>query len=308
MISLSTYLTRHAQALIGALGRLLRRPLGTLLTVLAIAIALALPATLWLLVKNARLATGNVADSIELSVYLNTDVALEKAEQLAAAARARPDVGKVTVISADSALAEFREYSGFGAALDALEGNPLPHVILLKPTATAATPGGVESLRRFLTAWPEVERVQSDSEWVRRLAAMLDLARDLLLAFASVLAVGVLAVIGNAIRLEISARRAEIEVTKLVGGSDAFVRRPFLYEGFFFGLLGGLAAAGIVVLLTTLLTGAVVALTSLYGGGFVLSGLEPLEAGAMIGGGALLGVVGAWLGAARLIARIEPKD
>lgn len=308
MISPGTYFTRHIQALFGAIGRLLRRPVGTLLTVLAIAIALALPATLWLAVKNARLATGNVADSIELSVYLKTEVALEKAEQLASAARARADVGTVTVISADAALAEFREYSGFGAALDALEGNPLPHVILIKPAAAAATSSGVESLRRYLTAWPEVERVQADSDWVRRLSTILDLARQVLAAFAVVLAVGVLAVIGNAVRLEIGSRRAEIEVTKLVGGSNAFVRRPFLYEGFFFGLLGGLAAAGIAAGVVAQLAGPVSQLSALYGGKFVLQGLEPAEIGALIGVGALLGVLGAWLGAARLITRIEPRD
>jgi len=307
MISPGTYFSRHAQALLSAFGRLLRQPLGTVLTVFVIAIALALPTTLWLLVKNARIATGDVTDSIELSVFFKADVPLEQAEQLAAAARQRPGVGEVTLIAADDALEEFRQYSGFGAALDALQGNPLPHVIVVKPEVLYANPSGVESLKRYLAAWPEVETVQFDGEWVRRLTAILDLLRNVFVVFAVVLGIGVLAVVGNAIRLEIRARRSEIEVTKLVGGTNAFVRRPFLYEGVIFGLLGGGAAVGIVSLAVASLIEPVSRLALLYGGQFVLSGIGAIETTVLVVGGALLGVIGAWLGAARLIARIEAR-
>ena len=307
MISPGTYFSRHAQALLSAFGRLLRQPLGTVLTVFVIAIALALPTTLWLLVKNARIAAGDVTDSIELSVFFKADVPLEQAEQLAAAARQRPGVGEVTLIAADDALEEFRQYSGFGAALDALQGNPLPHVIVVKPEVLYANPSGVESLKRYLAAWPEVETVQFDGEWVRRLTAILDLLRNVFVVFAVVLGIGVLAVVGNAIRLEIRARRSEIEVTKLVGGTNAFVRRPFLYEGVVFGLLGGGAAVGIVSLAVASLIEPVGRLALLYGGQFVLSGIGAIEATVLVVGGALLGVIGAWLGAARLIARIEAR-
>ncbi|MEY2624631.1 MAG: hypothetical protein RL412_406 [Pseudomonadota bacterium] len=307
MISPGTYFSRHAQALLSAFGRLIRQPLGTLLTIFVIAIALALPSTLWLVVKNARIAAGDVTDSIELSVFFKTDVPLEKAEQLTAAARQRPGVGEVTLIPADDALEEFRRYSGFGAALDALQGNPLPHVIIVRPDTAYANPQGVESLKRYLSAWPEVETVQFDGEWVRRLTAILDLLRNVFAVFAVVLGVGVLAVVGNAIRLEIRARRSEIEVTKLVGGTNAFVRRPFLYEGVIFGLFGGAAAVGVVSLAVASLIEPVGRLAALYGGRFALTGLEPLEALVLIFGGSLLGVLGAWLGAARLIARIEAR-
>lgn len=307
MISPGTYFSRHAQAFLSALGRLIRQPLGTMLTIFVIAIALALPSTLWLLVKNARIAAGDVTDSIELSVFFKTDVPLAKAEQLAEAARQRPGVEEAILISADEALEEFRQYSGFGAALDALQGNPLPHVITLRPDVAYANPQGVESLKRYLSAWPEVETVQFDGEWVRRLTAILDLLRNVFAVFAIVLGVGVLAVVGNAIRLEIRARRSEIEVTKLVGGTNAFVRRPFLYEGVIFGLLGGAAAVGIVSLAVASLIEPVGRLASLYGGRYALVGIEPLEALVLISGGTLLGVLGAWLGAARLIARIEAR-
>jgi len=307
MISPATYFSRHAQALVSAFGRLIRQPLGTLLTVFVIAIALALPSTLWLLVKNARIAAGDVTDSIELAVYFKTDVPLEKAEQLAESARQRTGVGEVTLIAADDALEEFRTYSGFGAALDALQGNPLPHVILIRPQADYANTNGIETLRRYLAAWPEVDSVQFDGEWVRRLGAILDLLRNVFAVFAVVLGVGVLVLIGNAIRLEIRARRAEIEVTKLVGGTNAFVRRPFLYEGLTFGALGGGAAVGVVSLAVAVLVAPVDRLASLYGGRFALSGLEPLEGLLIVLAGALLGLLGAWLGAARLIARIEAR-
>jgi cell division transport system permease protein len=216
-------------------------------------------------------------------------------------------MGEVTLISADDALEEFREYSGFGAALDALQGNPLPHVIIVRPDTAYANPQGVDSLKRYLSAWPEVETVQFDGEWVRRLTAILDLLRNVFAVFAVVLGAGVLAVVGNAIRLEIRARRSQIEVTKLVGGTNAFVRRPFLYEGMIFGLLGGAAAVGIVSLAVASLIEPVGRLASLYGGRLALTGLEPLEALVLIFGGGLLGVLGAWLGAARLIVKIEAR-
>ncbi len=177
---------------------------------------------------NAQLATGNFANAVDVSVYLKTDVPLAKAQQLAQAARERADVASVTLIPADKGLEEFRTYSGFGAALQALESNPLPHMLHVRPRAEDVSAAALESLRRYLSAWPEVELVQVDSEWVMRFNAILEVLRRLLLIAAALLGLGWLAVIGNTIRLEIQNRRAEIEVTKLVGGSNSYVRRPFL--------------------------------------------------------------------------------
>src|SRR5262249_54895341 len=155
-------------------------------------------------------------------------------------------VAHVKLISADKAMAEFKEYSGFGAALDALKENPLPHVLHVQPRNDSQTAAAVESLRRYFSAWPEVDLVQVDSDWVKRFNAILEVLRRLLIIAAALLGAGVLAVIGNTIRLEILNRRAEIEVTKLVGGSNAFVRRPFLYTGVLYGLGGALLAWAIV--------------------------------------------------------------
>jgi cell division transport system permease protein len=308
MTSPLTYFARHLQALLGALGHLLRQPLGTLLSIAVISLALTLPACLYLLVKNARAATGRITEAIELTVYLKTDVSLERARQLADSAGARREAGRVTLISADEGLAEFRKYSGFGAALEALQGNPLPHVISLRPRSDRADPSSIASLQRYLGSWPEADIVQVDNEWVRRLSALLGLLERVFQVFAALLAFGVLAIIGNAIRLEISARRAEIEVTKLVGGSNAYVRRPFLYLGGLYGLLGAALAALWLIALATALEPWLLQLARLYGSGFQLVGLTTEELGGLLGGGTLLGLLGAWIGAARHLSRIEPRQ
>jgi cell division transport system permease protein len=306
-VTLGVALTRHLQALLGSLGRLARSPLSTLLTLLVIALALALPASLKLLVTNAQAATGNFGNAIELSVYLKNDVPLAKAQQLAAAARGRADVAAVRLISADQGLEDFRSYSGFGAALAALKENPLPHVLHVRPRAETSSAAALQALRGYFSAWPEVDLVQVDSQWVLRFNAILEVLRRLLLMAAALLAVGVLAVIGNTIRLEIAARRAEIEVIKLVGGSNSFVRRPFLYTGIIYGLGGALLAWGIIALAVGLLAEPAASLARLYGSRYLLRGPTPEEIGALLGAGAALGWLGAWISATRHLRSIEPR-
>jgi len=284
-----------------------RSPLSTLLTLTVIALALALPASLRLLVSNAQAATGDFGNAIELSVYFKTEVPLAKAQQLATAARSRPDVAEVRLISADQGLADFRTYSGFGEALAALKENPLPHVLHVRPRGSASSPQALAALRAYFTAWPEVDVVQVDAQWVQRFNAILEVLRQLLVIAAALLGVGVLAVVGNTIRLEIAGRRAEIEVIKLVGGSNAYVRRPFLYTGMLYGLLGALLAWGIVALAVLLLSDPVATLAKLYSSRFELRGPTAEEIGVLLGGGAALGWLGAWISAARHLRSIEPR-
>jgi cell division transport system permease protein len=298
---------RHVQALLASCGRLMRDPLATLMTVLVIALALALPAALRLLVTNAQAATGNFANALDLSVYLKTDVPLSKAQQLAQAAQQRPDVAAVTLIPADQGLEDFRRYSGFGDALAALKENPLPHVLHVRPRTDGNGSGELAALRRYFGAWPEVDLVQVDTDWVMRFNAILELLRRVLLIAAALLGVGVLAIIGNTIRLEIAARRAEIEVTKLVGGSNGFVRRPFLYTGVLYGLSGALIAWAIIAGAVTLLAEPVATLAHLYGSRYSLRGLALQDVGALLGSGIVLGWLGAWLSAARHLRAIEPR-
>jgi cell division transport system permease protein len=306
-MSIGAYGARHAQAFLGALGRLSRNPLASFLTILVVALALALPMGLKLLVTNARVATGDFKDAVDLSVYLKTNVALTKAEQLARSARERPDVAEVTLIPAEKALEEFRTYSGFGAALEVLEQNPLPHVLHVHPAPSASTPAAVEALRQYFAAWPEVDLVQIDSEWVTRFNAILDVLRKVLLVAAILLGLGVLAVVGNTIRLEILNRRAEIEVTKLVGGSNGFVRRPFLYTGLMYGLGGAALAWAIITATVFVLSGPVATLAQLYGSQYALAGLDARDSTILLGSGAVLGWLGAWISASRHLREIEPR-
>jgi cell division transport system permease protein len=306
-LGLTSYGARHVQALLGSLGQLARNPFSTILTLIVIALALALPLGLGLLVTNVRIATGGFANAIDLSVYFKTDVPLAKAEQLAKSARERPGIAQIDVISADAALAEFRAYSGFGAALGVLNANPLPHVLHVHPASDAESAASLDALRRYFAAWPEVDVVQIDAQWVERFNAILEVLRRVLMIAAAILGAGVIAVIGNTIRLEILNRRGEIEVTKIVGGSNGFVRRPFLYTGILYGLGGALLAWGITASAIRMLAAPVATLARTYGSRYVLVGPTPQELGILIAGGVILGWLGAWLSAARHLRSIEPR-
>ena len=305
--AVSSYGTRHLQALFGALGRLSRTPLATLLTLIVIGVALALPAGLALVVNNLRLATGDLSNAVDFTVHFKLGTPIERVQQLAKNARERPGIESVTVTTSDQALAEFKEASGFGDALTALEDNPLPHHLTVRPSKNASGPTEVESMRRYFSAFPEVEIVQLDLDWVRRLHSLLDLLKRALWVVMSVLGLGVLAVIGNTIRLEIQHRRAEIEVTKLVGGSNAFVRRPFLYTGLFYGLGGALLAGLIVMGGLAYLDQTVRELSAQYGGSYRMTGLGPEGAGVLAGVGAVLGWLGALISTGRHLRQIEPR-
>ncbi len=306
-MGISVYGARHAQAFLGSLGRLARSPFATFLTVLVIGLALALPLAVQLLVTNASRATGGFTSAVDVSVYFKENVPFEKVRQLAADARARAGVAEVTVISADDALKEFQKYSGFGAALQALQRNPLPNVLHVRPAADALSPSALDRLERYFAAWPEVDTVQVDSAWVQRLNAILAVLQRVLLVAAVLLGVGVLAVVGNTVRLEIQNRRAEIEVMKLVGGSNTFVRRPFLYTGVIYGVAGALIAWCVVSVALFVLAGSVADLARLYGSEYTLAGPAVDEVLWLLGGGALLGWLGAWISATRHLRRIEPR-
>jgi cell division transport system permease protein len=304
---MSSYFTRHLQALFGALGRLVRAPMATLLTLIVIGVALSLPAGLALLVNNLRVATGDLGNALDFTVHFKLGTPIERVQTLAKNARERSGVESVTVRTADQALDEFKTASGFGDALSALADNPLPHHLVVRPLATASSPAEVENLRRYFAAFPEVDIVQLDLDWVRKLHSLLDVLKRMFWIVVAVLGLGVLAVIGNTIRLEIQHRRPEIEVTKLVGGSNAFVRRPFLYTGLFYGLGGALLAALIVVGGMAYLGQAVGDLSVQYGSRFAMEGLGSRGLGLLAGVGAGLGWLGALISTGRHLRAIEPR-
>ncbi len=273
-----------------------------------IGIALALPAALYLTVANMRAVTDGLDDTVQLSAYLALSTTAAQAKQAATAIEAREGVGDAVLVSPDEGLAEFRKLSGIGDALEALPENPLPWLVMVRPSPPHDTAAALDALAAELRKIERVDLVEADTAWVRRIHAIEDTIERLVLLVAAVLAAGVLAVVGNTIRLEINGRRAEIEVTKLVGGSNAFVRRPFLYSGLWQGLGGGLLAfapgrRG---------PGRARALRRAAFGGlwrlFHACGASPARNGrVVVGGGALLGLLGAWLAATYHLRRIEPR-
>jgi cell division transport system permease protein len=237
-LNVQAYFMRHAQTLVGSLGRLAREPFASFMTMAVIAIALALPLSLDLILQNALGATSAWHDAFELSVYLDRSASTARAEAIAKELQQRNDVAAVRLVTAAQALAEFRDYSGFGEALDALTDNPLPNTLLVTPSIAASTPERMDALKTAIGAIANVSSVQLDTEWVKRLVALLDLLRGVVRLAGGLLGIGVLLIVGNTIRLEILNRRAEIEVMKLVGATNRFARRPFLWTGIWYGLIG----------------------------------------------------------------------
>jgi cell division transport system permease protein len=303
---MQAYFARHAQTFIGSLGRIVKQPFATLMTMGVVAVALALPLLLNLFLTNVRSATANWNDAYDLSVYMDKKASAARVAALVKQLRQRDDVAAVRVITAEQALQEFREQSGFGKALDALSDNPLPDTLVVTPTLVASTPQGTEALKNAIAAMADVQTVQLDTEWVKRLNAMLDILRRVVLLTGGLLGAGVVLIVGNTIRLDILNRRSEIEVMKLVGASDGFARRPFLYSGIWYGLGGGFLALILVAVAAAVLAQPVDGLAKLYGSQFHLEGLR-LTTGALVLGLAMgLAWLGSWLAATRHIRGIDP--
>jgi cell division transport system permease protein len=300
------WITRHISTSIGSLGRLFRQPLASLMIVLVIAVTLAIPAALNLVVKNAQSVSAGWDNALDFSVYLQRNVSESDASNLASLIQQRADVETVRLITATDALVEFKTQSGFGEALDHLTDNPLPHTLVVRPSP-ANTGQSMILLQEELGNLPEADTVQVDTEWVQRFHAILDIVRRSIVIGASLLGIAIVIIIGNTIRLDIQNRREEIEVTKLIGASNAFVRRPFLWSGFWYGLFGGVLAVSLVHYGLYLLEQPVARLAGLYQSGIVVVSLSATESLAVIGIGVLLGLLGSWFAAARHMRRIEPR-
>jgi cell division transport system permease protein len=303
---LRSWVRLHVQTLVGSLGRLAEQPVATAMTLAVIGIALALPTSLYLLVNNLQGLSGHWEQGVDLSVYLEPGQPEAQARSLAADIEAWDEVAVTDLVTAEEALASFRADSGLGEALGTLEHNPLPHLITIKPAPGHESPEAIEAMAERLRALPEADLVQADADWVRRLFAMLEIARRLATLAAVLLAVGVLVIVGNTIRLDIQNRRAEIEVMKLIGGTDGFIRRPLLYGGTWYGLGGALVALAIVQLGLWTLSDPVARLAGLYGSGFRPGGLGGAGAASLLLLGAGLGWLGAWVSATRHLRRVEP--
>ncbi|MHB8622196.1 MAG: permease-like cell division protein FtsX [Sulfuricaulis sp.] len=302
---IKNYLLRHTQVLLYTLGQLTHTPVATFLTVAVIGITLALPAGFYVVIENVQRLASGWEDNGQISLFLKQDVSTAASEKFADKIRRLPGVSWVDYISRDAGLAEFKQLSGFGAALNALDHNPLPIVLVVHPDATLVRPDKLSGLLQHLRGYNEVDIAQIDLDWVRRLYAMLELARQAILILSGGLAIAVLLIVGNTIRLAVLNRRDEIEVTKLVGGTNAFIRRPFLYAGTLQGLLGALLAWLLLSLGLLLLSQPIHNLAGLYGSRFEAENLDILATLVLIGSGGLLGWLGSRLAVGRHLRRLD---
>lgn len=296
----------HRNSALDSFGRLAETPLQTLMTALVVAIALALPTTLLLALGNVQSLGDRWESGPKMTVFLKLGAQDAAIAGLRDKLRQMPDVQGHEYIPPTQALQAFQAQSGFSEALTALDTNPLPPTLVITPAA-AIDPVNLETLRQRIAADPLVDEVSLDMDWVRRLNAIMNLGKQLVLALALLLGAGVLLVIGNTIRLEIESRREEIVVVKLVGGTDGFVRRPFLYTGFWYGVLGGLLACLLVSTGVASLGGSVRNLAATYQDTFVLQGLGLAGCAALVSSCISLGLLGAWLAVGRHLSAIEPR-
>jgi len=303
----NAYFTHHLWVLVSSLGALWRTPLATLMTAAVIGIALALPVGLHVLLQNVQQLSTGWEGTAQMSLFLKADVLEKDIQSLADKLRGWEGVAEVNYISRERALAEFREQSGFGSALDSLDENPLPAVLVLFPTVEAAGPAQMELLLGKVQKLESVDLAQLDMEWVRRLSAIIEVGKRGVLLLGSLLALAILLVVGNTIRLTILSRSQEIIVTKLIGATNAFIRRPFLYTGFWYGLMGAVMAWLLVVILLGLLSDPVGHLSFLYNSEFSLAGLDLETVIILLGSGIALGLSGSWLAVSRHLQLIEPS-
>ncbi len=305
-MALSMWLRNHVSNLGKAARKMAREPLGALMTVAVIGITLSLPAALYITLENAQRIAAGWEGKPQITLYLAKTASPESATRLVETIRDLPDVAEVTYISPEQGLKDFQAISGFGEALNVLDENPLPAVIKVRPAAAADAPQRAQDLLEQLKSMNSVELAQLDLAWVQRLHTLLDLGKRAAWILSGLLGIAIILIIGNTIRLAIINRKDEIEIIKLIGGSDAFIRRPFLYTGFLQGLLGGCIAWLLIVAAIALLADPAAKLASLYGSESLLE-YPKLGVGAtLIGAGAILGWLGSRLAVARHLRDIKP--
>lgn len=297
---------RHHRAMcLDSARRLLRHPVGSLLTMLAIAIALVLPAGLWLALDSARMLDAELEESATLTVYLAHQVDEAQAGRIDEAIGAHEGVARTRLITAAEGMAEFQQALGLTDVLGRLDDNPLPASVVVTPLDPA--PESVRELAESLQEMTGVDEVRLDLAWLERLRHLAELGSRVALALGVLFGLGVLLVVGNTIRLAVESRRREIEVVMLIGATHAFVRRPFLYSGAWYGLGGGLLAWGLLGLGSEWLAAPVSALAASYGATFQLPQLGAAGSATLLICSTLLGWLGGWIAVSRHLAEIRPR-
>ncbi len=301
---LGVWFDHHLHSIVFSLGRALRKPWATALTIVVMALALALPLGLSIALGNLKHLAGSVQQSRDINVFLKADVATSVAQTVADSLRGRADVAEVTLRTPEQGLAELRENARLGDAIDALGDNPLPVLLVVTPAAN----GDDARLAASLEALPQADLVQHDALWRKRLDGWLGFGERLVQVLSVLLGLGAVLVVGNTVRLDIQSRREEIGVLQLLGASDGFVRRPFLYLGAWYGFGAGVVALGVLAVAGLALRAPLAALADSYGSAFSLQGLDPLQALAVLLGTLLLGWLGAWLVTGHFLRQTRPTE
>lgn len=299
------WLRHHRAMCLDSALRLVRAPLGSLFTMLAIAIALVLPAGLWLMLDGARLLDAELDASATATVYLAADVDDGEAGRIQQALNAHPEIKASRLITAEQGMAEFQQSLGLSDLMSRLPDNPLPASVVLTPFDPS--PQAMRALAAQLEALPGVDEVRLDLAWLDRLRKLAELGRRATLGLGVLFGLGVLLVVGNTIRLAVASRRKEIEVVTLIGATHAFVRRPFLYSGAWFGLGGGALALALLTLGADWLAAPISALAASYGASYSLPRLGWAGSAIVLTCSTLLGWLGAWLAVSRHLSKIRPR-
>ncbi|WP_028025786.1 permease-like cell division protein FtsX [Enterovibrio calviensis] len=300
---MANFLTLHKQQCGQALKDLLARPTGNLLTVLALAFSLALPVTLYMLAKNVVEVSSQWQAPNQLTVYLD-EMPEDRAASLSNELLQWSEIGTAAYISPDQGLSELRQIQGFDEAVSLLDDNPLPGVIVVTPNSDDAA--GVTALASKLRAESGIEEVRLDSDWLQRLAAIESLVLTLTWVFSGLMLMAVFLIVGNTLRLQVLNQKQEIQVMKLVGATDSYILRPYLYTGVWLALSGAVVAWIVATVNGLLLDAAVAKLATLYSSGFRLSGLGLDETLILFMVAGLIGLLAARLAAGKHLRDIEP--
>lgn len=301
------FFVSHFRQALGSLGELWRSKAASLMTIGVLGLSITLPSTLYVMVKNAENVSSGWEQASQISLFLKENSSQGDIEQLLKRIQLWPEIDSINYISADQALEEFKQLSGFGDAISYLDQNPLPNVILVTPTSRYANPVAARLLLNKLREEREVDIGKLDIEWLERLHALLNVVKDLVTVIALLLFLAVVLIIGNTIRLNILSKKDEILVMKLVGATDAFIQRPFMYTGFWYGFLGGLLAWVAVVLLLWWMSSSISVVSELYQKSFNLTGADASTFLLMLGLSVFLGLTGSLLSVRRHVREIEPK-
>lgn len=300
---LGSWFDHHVYSLVASVGRMLRKPWATALTVGVMAVAIALPLGLWIALANVERFTGDVQRSRQVQVFLKPGIDVDRARALADTLRGRADIAALALRTPEQGLAELRERAGLGDAVAAVTAdgdNPLPSVLVVTPR------GDELLLAQSLQALPEADVVQHDAGWRQRLDGWLRFGGRLALVLAALLGLGALLVVGNTVRLDIQARREEIGVLQLLGATDGFIRRPFLYLGACYGLVAGAIALGLLTAADQALGPPLAELARSYGSGFALRGFDLRQALGILAGAGVLGWLGAGLVTGHYLRQTRP--